>query len=49
MEQKSKKTDIRNAILLGGLVLIWFALMVIGVIVSLPYEKLKKMREGEAS
>ncbi len=32
-----------------GLVLIWFALMVIGVIVSLPYEKLKKMREGEAS
>lgn len=32
-----------------GLVLIWFALMVIGVIVSLPYEKLKKIREEEAS
>ena len=26
----------------GNLILVWLALMVVGVIVTLPYEKLKK-------
>ena len=31
----------------GGLVLVWFGLMVLGVIVSLPFDKLRKKRDGE--
>ena len=29
------------------LILVWFSLMIMGLIVSLPYEKLKSMRKQE--
>ena len=31
----------------GGLVLVWFGLMELGVIVSLPFDKLRKKRDGQ--